>query len=128
GDWLSFAIVLEEIARIDCAVANAIMANSSAASLISNFGSYKQKQKYLYTILSGEQIGAIGLTEPHAGSDASSIKTYATYDDNHWIINGSKVFISNSNTDITGPIVIAAVTGKKKDGTSEISNFIVPKD
>ena len=127
GDWLSFAIVLEELARVDCAVANSIMANSSAASLISNFGTEQQKEQYLRPILTGEKVGAIGLTEANAGSDASSLKTQAVLDGNDWVINGSKIFISNSDNDITGPVVIAAVTGKKENGKNEISNFIVPQ-
>jgi short-chain 2-methylacyl-CoA dehydrogenase len=126
GSWLSFAIVLEELARVDCAVANSLMANSTVASLINNFGTPAQKEQYLRPILDGRQIGAIGLTEPNAGSDAAAIQTRAVEAGNQWIINGSKIFISNSGTDVTGPVVIAAVTGKKSDGRSEISNFILP--
>lgn len=125
-NWLTFVIVLEEIARVDCAVANSIMANSSVASLISNFGNKEQKEKFLPKIFSGEQVGAIGLTEPNAGSDASAIKTQAKLVGDEWVINGSKIFISNSDNDITGPVVIAAVTGKKENGKNEVSNFIVP--
>lgn len=125
GEWLSFAIVLEEIAKVDCAVANSIMANSSVASLLNNFGTKEQKEKYLRPILTGEKIGAIGLTEANAGSDASAIKTKAVLDGDEWVINGSKVFISNSDNDMTGPIIIAAVTGTKENGRSEISNFIL---
>ncbi|GAX88563.1 acyl-CoA dehydrogenase family protein [Effusibacillus lacus] len=127
GDWLSFVIVLEELARVDCAVANSIMANSSVASLLSNFGTTEQKQTYLRPILTGEKIGAIALTEPNAGSDAAAIQTTAILEGDEWVITGSKIFISNSATDVTGPVVIAAVTGKKADGRNEISNFIVPK-
>ena len=126
GSWLSFAIVLEELARVDCAVANSLMANSTVASLINNFGTPAQKEQYLRPILDGRQIGAIGLTEPNAGSDAAAIQTRAAEAGNQWVINGSKIFISNSGTDVTGPVVIAAVTGKKPDGRSEISNFILP--
>ncbi|MHB1654229.1 MAG: acyl-CoA dehydrogenase family protein [Desulfitobacteriaceae bacterium] len=126
GDWLSFAIVLEEFARVDCAIANAFMANSSTASLLSNFSNPEQKEKYLLPILTGEKIGAIGLTEPNTGSDAASIQTHAVLEGDEWVINGSKIFISNTMNEMTGPIVIAAVTGKKKNGRSEISNFIVP--
>jgi butyryl-CoA dehydrogenase len=103
GSWLMFLIVLEEIARVDCAVASTVMANSSVASLLSNFGTKAQKEKYLTPILTGEQIGAIGLTEPNAGSDAAALKTKATLVDDKWVINGSKMFITNSGTDITGP-------------------------
>jgi butyryl-CoA dehydrogenase len=126
GSWLSFAIVLEELARVDCAVANSLMANSTVASLINNFGTPAQKEQYLRPILDGRQIGAIGLTEPNAGSDAAAIQTRAVEAGKQWVINGSKIFISNSGTDVTGPVVIAAVTGKKPDGRSEISNFILP--
>jgi short-chain 2-methylacyl-CoA dehydrogenase len=126
GDWLSFIIVLEELARIDCAVANSIMANSSVCSLITNYGTIEQKKKFLRPILTGERIGAIALTEPDAGSDAASVKTHAVLDGDEWVINGSKIFISNSDNDITGPVVLAAMTGKKSDGRNEISNFIVP--
>ena len=126
GDWVSFAIVLEELARVDCAVANAVMANSSVASLISNFGTDAQRERYLRPILDGRQIGAIALSEPNAGSDAANIATRADQVDGQWVINGAKTFISNSGTDVTGPIVLAAVTGRKPDGRKEISNFIVP--
>jgi butyryl-CoA dehydrogenase len=126
GSWLSFVIVLEELARVDCAVANSLMANSSVASLLSNYGTEDQKQTWLRPILDGRKIGAIGLTEPNAGSDAANISTRATIDGEYWIISGAKTFISNSGTDVTGPVVIAAVTGTKPDGRKEISNFIVP--
>lgn len=126
GDWLSFVIVLEELARIDCAVANSLMANSSVATLLNNYGSAEQKERYLRPILGGALIGAIGLTEPNAGSDAAAIQTRAAQFEDKWVISGSKLFISNSGTEVTGPVVIAAVTGKKPDGRSEISNFIVP--
>jgi butyryl-CoA dehydrogenase len=126
GDWVSFAIVLEELARIDCAVANAVMANSSVASLISNFGTDAQRERFLRPILDGRQVGAIALSEPNAGSDAANIATRADPVDGQWVVNGAKTFISNSGTDVTGPIVLAAVTGRKPDGRKEISNFIVP--
>lgn len=126
GDWLGFTIVLEEIARIDAAVAVSLMANSTPASLLHNYGTGAQRERFLRPILSGEQIGCIGLTEPDAGSDAANIKTKAELRDGRWVINGSKTFISNSGTDITGPVVIAAVTGARPDGRKEISNFIVP--
>lgn len=126
GDWVGFTIVLEEIARVDCAVAVSLMANSTAASLLTNFGTPAQKERFLRAILDGSQIGCIGLTEPNAGSDAANIQTRAVQHDGRWILNGSKTFISNSGTDVTGPIVLAAVTGTRDDGRKEISNFIVP--
>ncbi|MBH3469384.1 acyl-CoA dehydrogenase family protein [Pseudomonas putida] len=126
GDWLGYTIVLEEIARVDAAVASSMMANSTPASLINNYGTPAQKERYLRPIIDGTQVGCIGLTEPNAGSDAANIQTRAVLRDGQWIINGSKTFITNSGTDITGPIVIAAVTGTRDDGRKEISNFIMP--
>lgn len=126
GQWLSFVIVLEELARVDCAVANSLMANSTVASLLSNYGTEQHKRDFLRPILDGSRIGAIGLSEPNAGSDAANISTRATLEDGHWVINGAKAFISNSGTEVTGPVVIAAVTGARADGRKEISNFIVP--
>jgi short/branched chain acyl-CoA dehydrogenase len=126
GEWLSFVIVLEELARVDCAVANSLMANSTVASLLSNYGTDDQKRRYLRPILDGSKVGAIALSEPNAGSDAANIATRATLEDGQWVINGSKTFISNSGTDITGPVVLAAVTGARPDGRKEISNLIVP--
>jgi short/branched chain acyl-CoA dehydrogenase len=126
GEWLSYAIVLEELARVDCAIANSLMANSTVASLLSNYGTDEQKDRYLRPILDGRKVGAIGLSEPNAGSDAANIATRATLEGDQWIIDGSKTFISNSGTEVTGPVVIAAVTGARPDGRKEISNFIVP--
>ncbi len=126
GEWLSYVIVLEELARVDCAIANSLMANSTVASLLSNYGTDEQKDRYLRPILDGRKVGAIGLSEPNAGSDAANIATRATLEGDRWIIDGSKTFISNSGTEVTGPVVIAAVTGARPDGRKEISNFIVP--
>ena len=127
GDWLGFTIALEEIARVDCAVAVSLMANSTAASLLSNYGTDAQKERWLRPILDGRQIGCIGLTEPNAGSDAANIQTRAERRGERWVVNGSKTFISNSGTDVTGPVVIAAVTGVRPDGRKEVSNFVVPQ-
>lgn len=126
GTWVSFVIVLEELARVDCAIANSLMANSTVASLLNQYGTPEQKNAFLMPILGGEQVGAIGLSEPDAGSDAANISTRARPQEGRWIIDGAKTFISNSGTDVTGPVVIAAVTGQRADGRKEISNFIVP--
>ena len=126
GEWLSFVIVLEELARVDCAVANSLMANSTVASLLSNYGTHEQKQLFLRPILDGSRVGAIALSEPDAGSDAANISTRARLEGDHWVIDGSKIFISNSGTDITGPVVLAAVTGMRPDARKEISNIILP--
>lgn len=128
GSWLSFAIVHEELARIDPSVTNAIMGNSSVCSLLNTFGTEDQKQEWLTPILKGQKIGAIALTEPNAGSDAKNLKSTANLVDGEWVINGSKTFISNSGTDITGPIIVAAVTNGKDNGKKHIGTFIVPSE
>lgn len=128
GDWLSFAIVLEELARIDCAIANSVMANSTVSSLLHYYGTEAQKRAWLVPMLEGTRVGAIGLTEPNAGSDAANIETRAQWDGSHWVVNGAKTFISNTGTGMTSPVVIAAVTGRRDNGRKEISNFIVPGD
>ena len=86
GDWLGFTIALEEIARVDCAVAVSLMANSTAASLLSNYGTDAQKERWLRPILDGRQIGCIGLTEPNAGSDAANIQTRAERRGERWVV------------------------------------------
>lgn len=127
GDWLGFTIALEEISRVDCAVAVSLMANSTAASLLANYGTHEQKERWLRPILDGSRIGCIGLTEPNAGSDAANLQTRAEQHGDRWLVNGAKTFISNSGTDVTGPIVIAAVTGSRTDGRKEVTNFVVPQ-
>jgi short/branched chain acyl-CoA dehydrogenase len=128
GDWLTFAIVHEEISRADPSVANTLVANSSVSSLIHYFGTKEQKEKWLPQILTGKKVGAIALTEPNAGSDANNLRTTAKRDGQEWVINGNKTFITNGGTDMTGPVVVAAVTGTQEDGRKIISTFIVPKE
>jgi alkylation response protein AidB-like acyl-CoA dehydrogenase len=90
------------------------------------FGSEEQKREWLPQLCSGDLLGAFGLTEPEAGSDAGNTKTRAVLDDGEWVINGSKQFITNAGTDISGVVVITAVTGPGRDGAPEISNLLVP--
>jgi short-chain 2-methylacyl-CoA dehydrogenase len=127
GSWLQFAIVHEEISRIDSGIANSFMGNSSVATLLNTFGNLEQKEEWLPSILTGQKLGAIAITEPNAGSDANNLKTTATLVGNEWVINGAKTFISNSGTEITDPIVVAAVTGVEPNGRKKIGTFIVPK-
>jgi len=128
GTWTQFAIVHEEISKIDSGVANAIMGNCSVCTLLSTFGTDEQKETWLPNVLTGKQLGAIALTEPNAGSDANNLKTKATLEGDEYVINGAKTFITNAGTDITGPIIVAAVTGEEENGRKEIGTFIVPKD
>jgi butyryl-CoA dehydrogenase len=92
------------------------------------FGSPEQKERYLPALTRGEQLWSFGLTEPEAGSDSGGTHTRAVLQDGQWHINGSKCFITNAGTAMTGGVTIAAATGTRADGRKEISNLIVPKD
>jgi short/branched chain acyl-CoA dehydrogenase len=122
ADTLSYAIAIEELTRIDSSVAITVAAHHSLGTLpIYYFGSEEQKREWLPALASGEQLAAFGLTEPNAGSDAGATRTTARLDDGEWVVDGSKIFITNAGTDITWGVTITAVTG---DG--EISNIVVP--
>jgi alkylation response protein AidB-like acyl-CoA dehydrogenase len=90
------------------------------------FGTDEQKQQWLPAWTAGQKLGAFGLTEPGGGSDAGATRTTARQDGDEWVINGSKAFITNSGTDITGLVTVTAVTGTQEDGRKEISSIIVP--
>jgi short/branched chain acyl-CoA dehydrogenase len=93
---------------------------------IFRFGTEAQKQRWLPGLCAGEVLGAFGLTEPGSGSDAGALRTTARLDGGDWVINGTKAFITNSGTDITGLVTVTAVTGERADGRKEISAIIVP--
>lgn len=125
--YISYAIVVEELARVDGSQAATIAAgNSLGIGPIYYFGDEKQKQEWLPGLCSGECLAAFGLTEPDAGSDAGGSRTVATLDGDGWIINGQKIFITNSACSLTGVIVVQAVSGRREDGRPEISCLIVP--
>ncbi len=125
--YISYAIAVEELARVDASQAATIAAgNSLGIGPIYYFGNEKQKQEWLPGLCSGECLAAFGLTEPDAGSDAGSSKTTATLKGDHWTINGHKIFITNSACSLTGVIIVQAVTGKREDGKPELSCLIVP--
>ncbi len=122
GDTLGYAIAIEELTRVDSSVAITVAAHTSLGTLpILLFGSDEQKRTWLPELASGRRLGAFGLTEPQAGSDAGATQTTGELRDGRWVINGSKIFITNAGTDITACVTITARTG---DG--EISNLIVP--
>ncbi|MFM8792402.1 MAG: acyl-CoA dehydrogenase family protein [Solirubrobacterales bacterium] len=126
GDTLSYAIAVEELARIDSSVAITLAAHTSLGTApIYYFGSEEQKADWLPELCSGKKLGAFGLTEPEAGSDAGNTRTSAELVGDEWVINGSKQFITNSGTDISALVTITAVTDRK-DGQPEISNLIIP--
>ena len=127
GDYFTLCIAIEELARVDSSVAITLEAAVSLGAMpIYRFGTEEQKRKYLPSMCSGQMLGAFGLTEAGAGSDAGGTKTTAIRSDGDWIINGSKAFITNSGTNITGLITVNEVTGTRPDGTKEISSIIVP--
>jgi alkylation response protein AidB-like acyl-CoA dehydrogenase len=121
-DTLSYAIAVEELTRIDSSVAITVAAHHSLGTLpIYYFGNEEQRQQWLPDLASGKRLAAFGLTEPGAGSDAGATRTRAELRDGSWLVNGSKIFITNAGTDITACVTITAQTGD-----DEISNIIVP--
>jgi alkylation response protein AidB-like acyl-CoA dehydrogenase len=126
GDSLDYALVVEELARIDSSVAITLCAHTSLGTQpVYLFGSEEQKAEWLPSLCRGERLGAFGLTEPEAGSDAGNTQTRAVLEDGEWVINGSKQFITNAGTGISGMVVITAVTGGN-GSDREISNLLVP--
>ncbi|KQL48985.1 acyl-CoA dehydrogenase [Brevibacillus choshinensis] len=126
ADSTSFAIVTEELSRACGSTGITYSAHISLGGApLSLFGTEEQKQTYLSKICSGESFGAFGLTEPNAGSDAGGTKTSAVLDDNGWLINGSKCFITNAS--YASFLALTAVTDKEK-GARGITAFIVPTD
>ena len=125
--YVSYIIATEEIARIDGSQAATLAAgNSLGISPIYYYGNEEQKKTWLPDLCAGKGLSSFGLTEPNAGSDAGASKTTAVLEGNHWVLNGSKIFITNSATDISRVCVVQAVTGKRHDGKTEISCILVP--
>jgi short-chain 2-methylacyl-CoA dehydrogenase len=122
ADNLSYAIAIEELARVDSSVGITVAAHTSLGTWpLYAFGSEQQKAEWMPLLCSGERLGAFGLTEPEAGSDAGNVRTRAALGRGEWAINGAKQFITNSGTDITGFVMITARTGDE-----EVSNLLVP--
>jgi len=122
ADTLAYAIAVEELTRIDSSVAITMAAHHSLGTLpIFYFGKEEQKRDWLPELAAGKKLAAFGLTEPDAGSDAGATRTRAELRDGNWVVNGSKIFITNAGTDITACVTITAQTGD-----DEISNLIVP--
>jgi alkylation response protein AidB-like acyl-CoA dehydrogenase len=127
GDSLAYALAVEELTRVDSSVAITLCAHTSLGTQpIYLFGSEEQKHEWMPRLCAGEILGAFGLTEPEAGSDAGNTKTRARLEDGEWVIDGAKQFITNAGTDISGVVCITAVTGGEGNGSKEISNLIVP--
>jgi short/branched chain acyl-CoA dehydrogenase len=128
GDTLAYALTVEELTRVDSSVAITLCAHTSLGTQpIYLFGDETQKREWLPRLCAGELLGAFGLTEPEAGSDAGNTRTRARLSDGEWVIDGAKQFITNAGTDISGVVCITAVTGDDGDPAhpKEISNLIV---
>ena len=129
ADTVSYALAVMEIARADASTAITMAAHVSlGATPFYLFGTEAQKQKYLVPLAQGKMLWGFGLTEPNAGSDAGNTTTKASLQNGQWVINGTKAFITNSGTDLSGGTTITAVTGTRDDGKPEISNIIVTQD
>jgi short-chain 2-methylacyl-CoA dehydrogenase len=128
ADTVSYALVVMELARADASTAITMAAHCSlGASPFYLFGTEEQKQKYLVPLAQGKMLWGFGLTEPNAGSDAGNVQTKAKLEGGNWVINGTKAFITNSGTEISGGTTITAATGTRSDGRAEISNIVVPQ-
>jgi alkylation response protein AidB-like acyl-CoA dehydrogenase len=122
ADTLSYVIAVEELTRVDSSVGITVAAHTSLGTMpILLFGSDEQKREWLPDLASGRRLAAFGLTEPGAGSDAGATRTTAKLRDGTWVVNGSKIFITNAGTDITACVTITAGTGE-----GEISNLVIP--
>jgi short/branched chain acyl-CoA dehydrogenase len=127
GDAITWALVIEELGRADPSVAVTVsVATGLAGGMVDRYGTEEQRQRWLPPIASGEILAAFGLTEPGSGSDAGALRTRARTKDGEWTIDGTKSFISNSGTPITGFVIVACRTD---DGDElEVSTILVPAD
>jgi short-chain 2-methylacyl-CoA dehydrogenase len=127
GTYFTLCVALEELARVDSSVAITLEAGVSLGAMpLYRFGTEEQKQRWLPRLCAGEALGAFGLTEPGGGSDAGATRTTARLEDGHWVLNGSKAFITNAGTGMTDLVTVTAVTGTRADGGKEISTIAVP--
>jgi short/branched chain acyl-CoA dehydrogenase len=128
GDYFALCLALEELARVDSSVAITVEAGVALGVMpIFRYGTEEQKREWLPRLCAGELLGAFGLTEPGGGSDvAGAMRTRARLADGAWVIDGTKAFITNSGTSITGVVGVAAVTGTRENGKPEISTILVP--
>lgn len=129
GDYFALCVAIEELARVDSSVAITLEAAVSLGAMpIYRFGTAEQRERWLPPLVAGEALAGFGLTEPDGGSDAAATQTRAVLDPDRdeWVLNGSKIFITNSGTDITSLVTVTAVTGTDPDGSKEISTIIVP--
>lgn len=126
GDYLGYALCMEEISKVDASTGITISVHTSlACSCIDGFGTEEQKQKFLRPLVDGSKVGCFGLTEPNAGTDAAGQQTKAVLDGDHYIINGTKIFTTNSG--FADTFVVFAMTDKSQ-GTKGISAFVIDRE
>jgi short-chain 2-methylacyl-CoA dehydrogenase len=127
ADYTTLCLAIEELARVDSSVAITLEAAVGLGAMpIWRYGTPEQHQRWLRPLAAGEQLASFGLTEPGGGSDAGALRTRATLDGEEWVVDGTKVFITNAGLDRSGMVVLAAVTGERPDGRHEITNIVVP--
>ncbi len=125
-DYLSYVLAVEELARVDASQAATVAAaNSLGIGPILYYGTPAQKKKYLPRLCRGEGLWAFGLTEPEAGSDAGSSRTTAVFNGNEWVLNGTKIFITNASCELARGVTVLAVTGTRENGKPEYTCFLV---
>jgi alkylation response protein AidB-like acyl-CoA dehydrogenase len=125
---VAYVAAMEEIGKADQSVAATWNAHLTIASMpLLYFGTEEQKRRWLVPLARGEQLGAFGLTEPEAGSDARGIRTTARWEGDAWVIDGTKMFTSNAGTEMSLGVTILAVSGTRPDGAKEYSAFMVPR-
>ncbi len=129
GDFVSYNLALEEISRADTSVGITMEAHISLGCVpLATYGTPEQKEKFLSQCATGERLWAFGLTEEEAGTDAGGTRTTAELEDGHWVVNGSKKWITNSGTDVTAGVTVIARTGTRENGRAELTAIIVPQD
>ncbi|SFH24511.1 butyryl-CoA dehydrogenase [Desulfotomaculum arcticum] len=123
ADMVSYVLAIEELAKASASLADSCMLVDMLASLLYKYGSQKQKDKFIQPLIKGEIFGCFAVTEPNAGSDVAGMRTTAVQEDDHWVINGSKMFINNAP--IADMAIVYAVTDKEKGSRGGVTAFIV---
>ncbi len=127
GGFTFLCVAIEELGRVDQSIGITLSAGVGLGiNPILTYGTQEQKERWLPDLIAGRALAGFGLTEPEAGSDAAATRTRATLAQDHWTINGSKAFITNSGTDITSVVAVTAKTGESAEGKPEISAILVP--
>jgi alkylation response protein AidB-like acyl-CoA dehydrogenase len=127
GDFFALCLAIEELARVDSSVAITLEAGVGLGSMpLYRFGTEEQKRQWLPRLCAGEALAAFGLTEPGGGSDAGNPRTRAVLAGEEWVLNGTKVFITNSGTDISELVTVLCRTGDRPDGRPELTSILVP--